>query len=262
MLTSGAIRQQRRRAARLCGPVLVLAMAACTAHTGTASVSLPTGGAPRSVPTPSAAAQTDGSPLSAAGSTGPSARCTSAGVNDLVERFILAFNAGDQGVLQRLFTRGDGWDWYATDGPELRFNKVADDREGLGAYFMRRHAHHEAMHLKSFKFNGINGTFGEFQFALTRRANDMPQTESVGKGSVACATSPTTIGTWSMARDPATQSTSQTPAVPSELGSPPAPPVSRAFHPTGLQVVEVAHLRSLIRAYNAGDLRADILAVL
>lgn len=117
-------------------------------------------------------------------------------MNDLVKRFILAFNAGDQGALQPLFTRGDGWTWYATDGPEERFNRAADDRESLGAYFARRHKHKEAMRLSSFKFNGINGSFGEFEFTLNRQADDMPQTKSVGKGSVACATAPPAIGTW------------------------------------------------------------------
>ncbi len=89
-----------------------------------------------------------------------------------------------------------------TDKPGERTNVTADDRAGLGDYFARRYVRGEELSVLSFGVNGTNGELGNFQFTLTRKADDMVPTVYTGKGSVVCTTVPTTVGTWSMARDP------------------------------------------------------------
>jgi len=121
----------------------------------------------------------------------------------LVTDFLSAFNAGDQGRLQPLWAQsGQGWEWFATDGPDPRIGDVARDRAGLGAYFARRHARHETLRLLSFRWNGTGGMLGNFEYTLDRQADDLRMTPYGGKGSAVCASTPLTIGTWSMARTP------------------------------------------------------------
>lgn len=121
----------------------------------------------------------------------------------MVAEFVRAFNAGDEQTLQRLFAQaGQGFDWYSTDSPGPRFNQVADNRDSLMPYFVHRHAARESLSLTSFKFNGNNASYGDFEFTLTRRANDLPATPYGGKGSVVCTAYPRTIGVWSMAPTP------------------------------------------------------------
>jgi len=121
----------------------------------------------------------------------------------VVDRFVAVFNVGDRRALQQLWAQsGQGWDWYSTDAPGERVDKVARDRAGLGDYFSRRHVSGERVSILSFGFNGTNGALGDFQFTLTRAADDMPPAAYVGKGSAVCSPAPLTIGTWSMARDP------------------------------------------------------------
>ena len=131
--------------------------------------------------------------------------CTADNVKTLVSSFIRAFNAGDQGALERLWAQpATGWDWFSTDGPDPRINAVADNRDSLAAFFARRHAKREKLRLTMFKFNGITDTVagGNFEFTVTRSADDLKPTLYVGKGAAVCTAVPMTIGVWSMARDP------------------------------------------------------------
>lgn len=142
-----------------------------------------------------------------AGSASPSSSsgggCLLVEVQTVVTGFIEAFNAGDEPALQRLFAQaGQGFFWYSTDSPGQRFDQVADDRGSLMGYFVQRHAAHESLHLSSFKFNGNSASMGDFEYTLSRSADDLPATPYVGKGSAMCTTYPRTIGLWSMARDP------------------------------------------------------------
>ena len=149
-----------------------------------------------------------GSRLSSASNTSSiplEVNCTAGSVHDLVARFVSAFNAGSRRALEQVLAQaGYGWLWYSTDRPDARTNGVADNRAGLGAYFLRRHNHQETLHLLSFRYNGINGQFGEFEYSLVRRADDLAASPYVGKGSVVCSSSPITLGVWSMARRPQT----------------------------------------------------------
>lgn len=94
-----------------------------------------------------------------------------------------------------------GFDWYSTDRPGARFDATVRDRAGLGHYFNRRPAAAEALRLMSFRFNGNSAAYGDFQYALIRRAKDQSPTSYVGKGAAACNQIPCTIGEWSMATE-------------------------------------------------------------
>lgn len=136
---------------------------------------------------------------------------TGAEVRQLVNRFVQAFNAGDQPTLQRLWTRsGHGFEWYSTDAPGQRIDPAGRDRASLGAYFAERHGHREALRLTSFQFNGNAASYGNFEYHLVRHADDLSPTAYVGKGAALCTTMPRTIAVWSMASNPRLSGTSST----------------------------------------------------
>lgn len=176
--------------------VVVSLLSACTMDTA------------GTVTTPSNSASARAS-ASRGASIGQAANCTSAQVHLLVNRFVRAFNAGDQPTLQRLWAQsGHGFDWYSTDAPGQRIDPAGRDRASLGAYFAERHARRETLRLTSFRFNGNAASYGNFQYTLIRQADDLPATAYVGKGAALCTTMPPTIGVWSMAKNPQTAETS------------------------------------------------------
>ena len=141
--------------------------------------------------------------------TSYTANCMSAEVHELVNRFVHAFNAGDQSTLQRLWAQsGHGFEWYSTDAPGRRIDRSARDRASLGSYFAERHALRETLRIKSFHFNGNAASYGNFQYTLIRQADDLPATAYVGKGAALCTTVPRKLGVWSMARNPRTSARS------------------------------------------------------
>lgn len=120
----------------------------------------------------------------------------------LVNRFVHAFNAGNERALQHLWAqRGEGFKWYSTDAPGQRLRREAKDRVGLGQYFARRHVAGEALHLTSFQFNGNTAGHGNFQYTLIRSAADLPPTAYIGKGAAVCDRMPRTLTVWSMSKD-------------------------------------------------------------
>lgn len=185
----------RRVRGLLLSAVLVALLSACTTNKGRTATTAST----------SAAARSSSSRVAP---TGETANCTSAQVRQLVNRFVQAFNAGDQPTLQRLWTQsGHGFDWYSTDAPGQRIDPAGRDRASLGAYFAERHAHQETLRLTSFHFNGNAASYGNFQYTLARQADDLPPTAYIGKGAAVCTTTPRRLGVWSMAKDPRTSAT-------------------------------------------------------
>jgi hypothetical protein len=134
-------------------------------------------------------------------------RCSGVEARTLVVRFIRAFNAGDLRRLDRLFAREPDFRWYSTDGPGVRTGGAAYDRSTLIRYFARRHRLGERLKLRSFRFNGNSGaggdTYGNFEYGLIRRADDLPPTRYYGKGAARCyRTRPDVVFVWSMGREP------------------------------------------------------------
>lgn len=170
--------------------IITVVLAACTAGHGTAT--------PSTKPASSPSATTP-----------PTGACASAQVRDLVNQFVHAFNVGDQRTLQQLWAQqGDGFDWYSTDAPGQRLVSAAKDRAELGGYFAARHAAGESLRLTSFRFNGNSASYGNFQYTLIRRAENLVATDYIGKGAAICGPTRSTLGVWSMAKDPQIRSPS------------------------------------------------------
>ena len=131
--------------------------------------------------------------------------CTADEVNALVLRFVDAFNRGDLGALDDIFAREPDFEWYSTDAPGERFTPVANDRLSLVPYFAARHALGEQFTLRSFRFNGNTARplrpYGNFEYGLTREAEDLPPAPYYGQGAAFCYRNRSdVIFVWSMGR--------------------------------------------------------------
>jgi hypothetical protein len=128
--------------------------------------------------------------------------CTAAEVETLVQRFIDAFNSGDLRALDDIFAHEPDFEWYSTDAPGQRFTSLAKDRPSLMPYFAGRHALGERLTLRSFRFNGNSGRpWGNFEYGLTRMAEDLPPAPYYGKGAAFCyGNRSDVIFAWSMGR--------------------------------------------------------------
>jgi hypothetical protein len=117
-----------------------------------------------------------------------------------VVSFLRDFNRGALHRLDREVARSPDFIWYSVSGdPGQRLNEQATDRPSLIAYFKARHAHREHLTLTSFRFNGRSGGYGNFQYRLMRRADDLADGTPVlyaGKGAVSCRIG--RIAVWSM----------------------------------------------------------------
>ena len=124
----------------------------------------------------------------------------------LVERFAGAFNSGDSSALDGLFAEEPDFEWYSTSAPGERLLPVAADRQSLVPYFETRHELSERLALKSFRFNGNGRTsrpYGNFEYVLTRSADDLAPTEYGGKGASLCYHDrPDSLIVWSMSAHP------------------------------------------------------------
>lgn len=127
--------------------------------------------------------------------------CTAPEVETLVRRFIDAFNMGDLRALDAVFAREPQFEWYSTDAPGERLHAASSDRSSLLPYFGGRHALNERLTLRSFKFNGNGSGYGNFEYGLTRSAEDLRPTGYHGKGASFCYRNRSdVIFVWSMGR--------------------------------------------------------------
>jgi hypothetical protein len=131
--------------------------------------------------------------------------CSAQEIETLVMRFIAAFNGGDLRTLDSVFAMEPDFQWYSTDAPGQRFTPVANDRSSLIPYFAARHARRERLTLRSFRVNGNTTTpsrrYGNFEYRLTRSADDLEPTPYDGKGAAFCYRNRSdVIFVWSMGR--------------------------------------------------------------
>jgi ketosteroid isomerase-like protein len=130
--------------------------------------------------------------------------CTPVEVSALVRSFIAAYNRGDGAVLDTLFAREPDFGWFSTTAPVARFGEAAKNRATLVRYFAQRHARAERLQLRSVQVNGNTvgvgiAPYGNFEYRLIRRANDLPPTRYHGKGAARCFSgTPDLIFIWSM----------------------------------------------------------------
>lgn len=130
--------------------------------------------------------------------------CTGDEVETLVLRFLEAFNRGDLSGLDDVFAQEPEFEWYSTGAPGERLTPVANDRPSLLPYFAGRHAVAERLALSSFRFNGNSASrapYGNFEYDLTRSAEDLEPTAYRGKGAAFCYRDRSDIiFVWSMGR--------------------------------------------------------------
>jgi len=151
----------------------------------------PTLSAPTMLPTPQSGALSSGTPSPS--SAPPPESCTNAAINQVVQRFIVAFNQGDQAQLARFFgPRFEGYSIHEGDpqhggrtfiayGPSLRGsiapadNLTAVPREGLLPLLAARHAHGERLTLQvaDGSYESLRNIFN-FGLRLVRTADDIP----------------------------------------------------------------------------------------
>ncbi len=151
-------------------------------------------------------ATTSTSTSSAAARNTPAIACTDAEVERLVTTFIQAFNRGDTEVLDHVFAKEPGFEWYSTDRPGARLREPAYDRATLSRYFAARHARRGRLRLRSFRFSGNThegggDSYGNFGYGLVRSADDLKPTRYHGKGAARCYEDGDVIFVWSMARE-------------------------------------------------------------
>lgn len=154
-------------------------------------------------------------------STIPPSACNQDDVTHIVERFIVAFNQGDQAQLARFFgprfqtySVGDGdpqhgGQSFIAYGPEQRGSIVAREnvtavpRDDLLQYFATRHRHGEQLSLRRFggQYEATLNT-SNITFQLVRTADDLPpgfggpEHLAYGKGAIDCTDQ--TIMAWTM----------------------------------------------------------------
>jgi len=128
--------------------------------------------------------------------------CDAPNVRQLVRAFVLAFNRGDRLRLDALWSR-DSFQWYSvTRSPTQHY--VAYGRGMMLRYFVARNRRSEAFPLTTFRFNGVGGGYGHFQYSLLRRASDIAggaRERYHGKGAAACSELGPRLAVWSMGRD-------------------------------------------------------------
>lgn len=212
---------------------LVLVIVLCTACGGhrapTPSVGTSDPLMALATPTSASPQGTGSSPPPPATETAP-AGCTRSEAAQTVERFIAAFNQGDQGQLDRLF--GARFMWYSvTEGdvqnggrgfiaygpkengvvaapPPAGSAIAVGTRDSLLPYFAERHTHGERLTLRSFdgRYEALRNIYN-FGYRLIREADDIPpglggpDHLAGGKGAIDCTDQ--TIMVWTTTQDDA-----------------------------------------------------------
>ncbi|HEV3097759.1 MAG TPA: nuclear transport factor 2 family protein [Candidatus Dormibacteraeota bacterium] len=125
--------------------------------------------------------------------------CTESSTRQVVTSFIDAFNKGDAARLDQLVA---DYSQYTTDAPGEFSSPSPRNRSELIAYFARRHQAHERLTLESLQFGSQPANAFNFQFELTRSADDLPAAPYTGSASVFCGNPSLTLINWGMGREP------------------------------------------------------------
>ena len=131
--------------------------------------------------------------------------CKAAETRAVVFAFARAWTKGDVAAINRLVAPEPSYRWVSSSPPGERSGSRAFNRRSLGAFIKARHAHHERLTIKSFKFNGsdLRGRegFGHFEFTALRLSDDQPtnaETPRVGKGAIICTLARPMIAVWAL----------------------------------------------------------------
>jgi hypothetical protein len=145
-------------------------------------------------------------PFAATGA--PSVRtrpCTARETRAVVFAFATAWTRGDTAALDRLVAPEPHFRWVSTGPPGARLGAHAFDRRELRSYIGRRHARHDRLTMRWFRFNGsdLRGAerFGHFEFTAVRDADDWPLALDHlrhGKGAIVCSLAKPALAVWSL----------------------------------------------------------------
>jgi hypothetical protein len=131
--------------------------------------------------------------------------CSAPDTRSVAFAFARAWTRGDVTAIKRLVAPEPHFRWVSASPPGARSGSRAYDRASLGAFIRARHAQHERLTLKRFKFNGsdLRGTegFGHFEFDVVRLSDDRPtgsDTLRAGKGAIICTLARPMIAVWSL----------------------------------------------------------------
>jgi hypothetical protein len=123
----------------------------------------------------------------------PSRPCTAAETRGVVVVFARAWTVGDLDAVRRIAAPEPHFRWVSVGPPGARFGSHATDRRSLPTYIARRHAVHDRLTIRKFRFHGsdLRGAerFGHFEFRATRTADDWPDGVDhyrTGKGAIIC----------------------------------------------------------------------------
>ena len=123
--------------------------------------------------------------------TPPAAGCTKARTRTLVNRFVAAFNRGDQRTINNLWASKVWFKWYSvTTEPGARTPQDSVRRDKLLPYLATRHSANEQLSITTLKINGVSGGgYQNFEFRLMRSADDLPggAVAYIGKGASTCS---------------------------------------------------------------------------
>ncbi|HEX5502224.1 MAG TPA: zf-HC2 domain-containing protein [Thermomicrobiales bacterium] len=163
----------------------------------------------------------------ASGAAVPAAQpadCTEAGIQQLVRRFLNAYNRGDQGHLAAFFPTKSvqyltffdippGNDAFLKYTVNTRVGPTfgTDDPRELPAYFAQRHQRHERLSLMQLHVQNVPNP-SIVEFFLTRQADDEPEQILYGQGRLNCERQ--WITSWAVTDAP-TPLAAATPTIPS-----------------------------------------------
>src|SRR5690348_16583912 len=139
-----------------------------------------------------------------AGTSRPAAatrrECAPGEAHTTFERFVAAFNAGNRPALERLVAPTSTFMWFSVSGAGRRLGDRSKDRATLARYFENRHTLRDQFRDITWRGNGSSNGYANFQFVLTRMADDELPSRYEGKGAVSCTGGSDSIAVWSMAR--------------------------------------------------------------
>jgi hypothetical protein len=125
--------------------------------------------------------------------------CTAEGARQTVRHVLAALEDGDLDSLDEAFAQPPVFRWYSSEAPGERLDDAATDRATLRSYFERRSKAGESMNLTSFQFRGAAGGYAQFEYGVTRTADDLDPTPFVGRGAISCNAQRGKLAAWSLA---------------------------------------------------------------
>jgi hypothetical protein len=117
----------------------------------------------------------------------------------LVRTFVVLYNGGHVGVIDRLWATEPRFQWFSTTRPGARIGPPAYNRATLAAYFRTRVRVHERIRLTRLRVGyDPKRNIADFNGKLVRSADDLRPRLHDFKGAVDCSSGSPSLIVWSM----------------------------------------------------------------